>query len=304
MLLDHFDYEKLLVPLNLFYDLHTGGPRRPIFHDVAATRPELLELDRNFSAIREEVLNVLPERASIPRYHELDAMQTYISGTVDKDRDWKVFPLNLMGVKPKGFADRCPRTVAILDTIPGLFEAFFSILEGGKSIPAHEGPYRGYLRYHLGLVVPEENPPSIRLKDQVYTWKEGESILFDDSWDHEVYNSCTQDRVILIVDIRRPMPQPFDAVNRAAQAIMKPIYGGQIARKLATMTPPATDGDAPAMAEEKQTDDKEKASEELAKKLPDQADPVQEWGQREATGKAPATAGHSAHGDKKPDAPE
>ncbi|WP_165230547.1 aspartyl/asparaginyl beta-hydroxylase domain-containing protein [Aquisphaera insulae] len=246
MLLDHFDYEKLLVPLNRFYDLHTGGARRPIFHDIAATRPELLELDRSFPVIREELLAVLPERASIPRYHELDAMQTYISGTVDKDRDWKVYPLNLMGVKPAGFADRCPRTVALLDRIPGLFEAFFSILEGGKSIPAHEGPYRGYLRYHLGLVVPHENPPSIRLKDQVYTWKEGESILFDDSWNHEVYNTCAQDRVILIVDIRRPMPQPFDMVNRAAQAVMKPIYGGQIARKLAAMKPPGLPEATPA----------------------------------------------------------
>jgi aspartate beta-hydroxylase/beta-hydroxylase len=95
------------------------------------------------------------------------------------------------------------------------------------------------LRYHLGLVVPDRNPPSIRLKNQVYTWKEGESVLFDDSWNHEVYNHCDQDRVVLIVDIRRPMPQPFDAVNRLAQAIMKPLYGRHIIKKLASMTPPA-----------------------------------------------------------------
>ena len=67
-------------------------------------------------------------------------------------------------------------------------------------------------------MVPDKNPPSIRLKDQVYTWKEGESVLFDDSWNHEVYNECENDRVVLIVDIRRPMPQPFDAVNRIARA--------------------------------------------------------------------------------------
>ena len=66
--------------------------------------------------------------------------------------------------------------------------------------------------------MPENDPPSIRLKDQVYTWKEGESVLFDDSWEHEVTTSATSDRVVLIVDIRRPMPQPFDAVNRLAQA--------------------------------------------------------------------------------------
>jgi aspartyl/asparaginyl beta-hydroxylase (cupin superfamily) len=238
MILDQINYESLLIPLNRYYDLHTGGPRRPVFFDIATTRPELLELDRNFPVIREEVMGILPEKRAIPRYHELDQMQYNISARVDPDRDWKVYPLNIMGVKPEAFCARCPRTTTLLDGIPGLFEAFFSILEGGKSIPAHEGPYRGYLRYHLGLLVPEKNPPSIRLKDQVYTWKEGESVLFDDSWNHEVYNQCEEDRVILIVDIRRPMPLPFDAVNRLAQSIMKPLYGRHILKKLTDMKPP------------------------------------------------------------------
>jgi aspartyl/asparaginyl beta-hydroxylase (cupin superfamily) len=238
MILDQMNYEALLVPLNKFYDLHIGGPWRPVFFDIAATRPELLELDQNFAVIRQELMGILPEKRSIPRYHELDQMQYNISARVDPDRDWKVYPLNIMGVKPDAFCSRCPRTSKLLDGIPGLFEAFFSILEGGKSIPAHEGPYRGYLRYHLGLVVPDRNPPSIRLKDQVYTWKEGESVLFDDSWNHEVYNQCDEDRVVLIVDIRRPMPQPFDAVNRLAQSIMKPLYGRHIIKRLASMTPP------------------------------------------------------------------
>ena len=247
MILDQIDYEKLLIPLNKFYDLHVGGARRPVFYDIAATRPELLELDRNYPVIREELLGILPDKRSIPRYHELDEMQYNISARVAPEKDWKVFPLDVMGVRPPAFCARCPRTTALLDGIPGLFEAFFSILEGGKPIPAHDGPYRGYLRYHLGLVVPEKDPPSIRLKDQVYTWKEGESVLFDDSWDHEVYNQCDGDRVVLIVDIRRPMPQPFDAVNRLAQAIMKPVYGRHILKKLEGMTLPGQP-EAAAMA--------------------------------------------------------
>ena len=237
MILDQINYESLLIPLNKFYDLHVGGSRRPVFYDIAAIRPELLELDRNFAVIREELLGILPDKRSIPRYHELDEMQYNISARVAPEKDWKVYPLDIMGVRPPAFCSRCPRTTAMLDRIPGLFEAFFSILEGGKSIPAHEGPYRGYLRYHLGLVVPEKDPPSIRLKDQVYTWKEGESVLFDDSWEHEVYNQCDSDRVVLIVDIRRPMPQPFDGVNRVAQAVMKRVYGGHMLKKLAEMTP-------------------------------------------------------------------
>lgn len=74
MILDQINYESLLVPINRFYDLHIGGARRPVFFDIAATRPELLELDRNFSVIREELLGILPAKANIPRYHELDEM--------------------------------------------------------------------------------------------------------------------------------------------------------------------------------------------------------------------------------------
>ena len=82
MVLDQIDYEKLLVPLNKLFDLHIGGSRRPVFYDIAATRPELLELDRNFPVIREELLGVLAEKRSIPRYHELDQMQYNISARV------------------------------------------------------------------------------------------------------------------------------------------------------------------------------------------------------------------------------
>ena len=228
-----FDYEALLVPLNRFFDLYTGGSQRPVFFDVEKTRPELLELDRNFPVIREELLALLPQKQSIPRYHELDQVQYNISGQVNPDKDWKVFYLHAMGEWPEGNRDRCPRTCELLAKIPSLFQAFFSILDGGKSVPAHNGPYRGYLRYHLGLVVPEHNPPTIRIKDQYHTWEEGKSILFDDSWNHEVMNKSESDRVVLIVDIRRPMPLVFDGTNRFAQSVMRMVYGKQILKKLA-----------------------------------------------------------------------
>lgn len=232
-LLDVINYESLLVPLNKFFDLHTGGSRRPVFFDIDATCPALRELDRNFPAIRDEVAAILPCKEGLPRYHDLDAMQRGISAQGDPARSWKVFFLYAMGEKPAENVALCPRTSALLEGVPGLFQAFFSILEAGKSIPAHEGPYRGYLRYHLGLVIPEDSPPSIRIKDEHYTWQEGQSILFDDSWNHEVVNECSHDRVILIADIRRPMPFPFDPANRFAQTVMRQVYGKEILKKLA-----------------------------------------------------------------------
>jgi aspartyl/asparaginyl beta-hydroxylase (cupin superfamily) len=233
MALNYMSLIGLLNGINRFFDLYTGGSRRPVFFDIDKTCPQLLEFDRNYPAVREELLALLTEKQSIPRYHEVDRMQYNISGQVDPEKDWKVFYLFAMGEKPAANRARCPKTAAILDQVPGLFQAFFSILDGGKSVPAHCGPYRGYLRYHLGLVVPEQDPPSIRIKDQHYTWQEGKSILFDDSWNHEVTNNSQSERVVLIVDIRRPMPLPFASLNRVVEFFMRMIYGKQVLKKLA-----------------------------------------------------------------------
>jgi aspartate beta-hydroxylase/beta-hydroxylase len=95
------------------------------------------------------------------------------------------------------------------------FGVFFSILDPGKSIPAHRGPYLRYLRYHLALRVPKNNPPKMRVKDEFYLWEEGKSIVFDDSLEHEVYNKSDETRVVLIVDFLRPMNLPAHALNVA-----------------------------------------------------------------------------------------
>lgn len=167
---------------------------------------------------------ILPQKADIPRYHELDKYQKRISGTVDAEKDWKIFYLNGMGIKVTENYRQCPETAKLIDTIPHIFQAFFSILDGGKSIPDHKGPFRGFLRYHLALKVPEENPPQIRVKDQYYIWKEGESILFDDSFSHEVNNQCNDTRVVLIVDVMRPLPIFARQVNLLCRLFARRLY--------------------------------------------------------------------------------
>jgi aspartyl/asparaginyl beta-hydroxylase (cupin superfamily) len=233
MALHYMNLVSLLDGVNWIFDFHTGGRRRPVFFDIDATCPQLLALDRHYPAIREELLALLAKKATIPRYHDVDRMQAGISAKVDPEKDWKVFYLYAMGEKPEANRAQCPQTATLLDQVPGLFQAFFSILDGGKSVPAHCGPYRGYIRYHLALLVPEHNPPSIRIKDEHYTWQEGKSILFDDSWNHEVYNQSESDRVVLIVDIRRPMPFVFASLNRFVEWVMRLVYGKQILKKLA-----------------------------------------------------------------------
>jgi aspartyl/asparaginyl beta-hydroxylase (cupin superfamily) len=204
---------KNVLDVNRWYYREAGGEDRPAFYDIDKTYPSLRELDRNYSVIREEVESILLHREQLPRYHELARSEQYISGAIDADKDWKVFMLSSLVGKPEVNQKRCPRTTALLEKIPNVYQAFFSILDPGKSIPAHCGSYLGYLRYHLGLVVPKNNPPSMRVKDQIHTWEENRSIVFDDSWEHEVYNKSDGLRVVLIVDVLRPMSPPLHATN-------------------------------------------------------------------------------------------
>ncbi|MGH3380969.1 MAG: aspartyl/asparaginyl beta-hydroxylase domain-containing protein [Actinoallomurus sp.] len=224
--------------LNLWFRDTAGGDRRPVVFDIDKTIPELREIEKAFPEIRSEFLAASERVAVMPTFHELDPVQRYISATTPYD--WRMFYLYAMGEVAEENAALCPRTIAVLKKIPNLFQASFSILDPGKSIPEHEGPYYGYLRYHLGVEVPTDNPPRIRIRDHVHTWKDGESILFDDSWNHEVINNSAERRVVLIVDVLRPMPRKQHLANRFFTFVTRFFYGRIVFRRLKQRVAEAT----------------------------------------------------------------
>jgi beta-hydroxylase len=85
-------------------------------------------------------------------------------------------------------------------------------LSPGKHVLAHRGPYAGVLRYHLGIDVP--NGCEIRIEDERRSWSDGTSLLFDDSYEHEVWNRSALPRCVLFVDVERPLPWPLSRLNR------------------------------------------------------------------------------------------
>jgi len=199
--------------LNGRYAKHAGGLDRPAFYDIDKIYPTLRLLDQNYRVMREELETLLAGMETIPRYHDLAKSESYISGSGDPEKNWRVFMLRSMVGTPRANQMKCPSTTALLRKIPNIYQAFFSILDAKKSVPAHAGGYLGYLRYHLGLRVPKNHPPTMRVRTQCHTWVEGQSILFDDSLEHEVYNDSDGVRVVLIVDILRPLPFHLHAVN-------------------------------------------------------------------------------------------
>ena len=140
----------------------------------------------------------------------------------------------LLGYQLEEARELCPTICSLLDKVPHLIQAFFSILEPGKSIPLHEGPYLGYLRYHLGVRVPKNNPPQIIVNNQPYTWREGEAVLFDDSWPHEVKNNSDDFRAVLIIDVLRPLPFLPKIINQlVTNIIARYTYGRKTMKRAA-----------------------------------------------------------------------
>ena len=225
------DFFSPLRPLNSYYDRYTGAENRPAYFDINATFPSLNRLTEHYAEIRQELDALLRSEPAIMKYHELDLTELYVSRKFNRDKDWKVLMLYAMGERWEENRALCPKTCALLDDIPDLFQAFFSILEAGKSVPGHRGSYRGYLRYHLGLKIPKNNPPSLRVKDKWYVWEEGKAVLFDDSLHHEVVNNADEDRVVLIVDVLRPMPPRAQYVNRLfSRTVVRYVYAKGVFR--------------------------------------------------------------------------
>jgi len=169
-------------------------------------------LEARWSAIRRELDDVLDDWDSLPNFQEISADQASIT---DDDR-WKTFFFYGFGFKAETNCARCPETTAALDGVPGLTTAFFSILAPHKHIPEHRGPWRGLLRYHLALKVPEPAElAGINVGGEVARWQEGRSLVFDDTYQHFAWNETDGIRVVLFVDVIRPLRSPAAQFNRA-----------------------------------------------------------------------------------------
>ena len=121
---------------------------------------------------------------------------------------WRSFFLWGYGYRIDENADRCPVTSALVERVPGLNSAFFSILAPGTHIPAHRGVSKGLITCHLGLVVPRAGDVRMRVDRRIVRWSEGETLVFDDTYDHEVWNETQGTRVVLLLQFERPLRNP------------------------------------------------------------------------------------------------
>lgn len=125
--------------------------------------------------------------------------------------NWNVLYLYSVGRRVEDGHKLCPETAAILGSIPGVGEAgqvYLSILSKNTHITPHCGPTNTRLRCHLGISVPDGC--RIRVGSESYRWQEGKCLIFDDSFEHEVWHDGEEDRIVLILDVWHPELRPAE----------------------------------------------------------------------------------------------
>lgn len=172
--------------------------------------PWVAEIEADWKKVRAELDSVMQYRDAMPSFQDI----VKEVGMIQSDDQWKTFFLKGVGMDCTENAKRCPETMKMLNVIPGCTTGFFSILSPLKHIPPHRGPWAGVLRLHLGLLVPEpRHMCRIRISDQFHTWEEGRALIFDDTYNHEVWNDTEGYRVVLFVDFERPLRAPLSFIN-------------------------------------------------------------------------------------------
>lgn len=200
--------ERLLAPVERFIGKRSLVGDATFFANERFSWIERIEAD--WTTILKELQGVLADRDALPNFQDISKDQIEITD----DDDWKTYFLYGYGFAAKLGVETCPKTAALMREIPGMTTAMFSILSPRKHILDHRGPYKGVLRYHLGLIVPREAEQCrIRVGEDIRHWDEGKSLIFDDTFNHEVWNDTDETRVVLFVDVLRPLPAPWSQIN-------------------------------------------------------------------------------------------
>ncbi|VFR89847.1 Fe(2+)/alpha-ketoglutarate-dependent dioxygenase LpxO [plant metagenome] len=192
------DHSALLAPINALMVLNSKVPTTP--YVAPADMPDLKVLDDNWEMIREEALAMAEaQHIKAAEKHDDIGFNSFFK------YGWKRFYLKWYDARHPSAEALCPRTVALLRQLPSVKAAMFAQLPPGGKLNAHRDPYAGSLRYHLGLVTPNNDRCYIEVDGERYSWRDGDSVVFDETYIHSALNGTEQNRIILFCDIERPV---------------------------------------------------------------------------------------------------
>lgn len=196
------DHSTFMAPVNSLIYLFSGVPNTP-FVDRKLF-PELDIFKDNWEIIRQEAQDLLDGG-----HVRLSTKNDDIGFNTFFKRGWKRFYLKWYDDFFPSAQTLCPKTIDLIKSVPSINAAMFTYLPAGSRLGLHRDPYAGSLRYHLGILTPNSDDCYIIVDGISYSWRDGQDILFDETYLHEAENKTSTDRLIFFCDVERPMKYPF-----------------------------------------------------------------------------------------------
>jgi beta-hydroxylase len=210
------DHSTFFAPLNTFMYAFSTVPNTP-YIDMAQF-PQLQVLKDHWQEIRAEAVALFGDGKIKPsaQYNDAGFNSFFKTG-------WGRFYLKWYDEPQPSALEFCPYTTQLVRDIPGVKAVLFASLPPGARLPRHRDPYSGSLRFHMGLITPNDPACFIEVDGERYHWRDGEAVMFDETFIHYAENATEQNRIILFADIERPMKYRWtQAVNR--------FFGGLLLR--------------------------------------------------------------------------
>ena len=193
-----FGAATLMAPINVPLYLSSAVPSTP-FLDPRLI-PGLKFLEEHWQELREEAdrLYANGDIRGSEKYDDAGFNSFFRRG-------WKRFYLKWYGEPAESARKLCPRTLELLEQVPAVRAAMFVRMAPQSRLPVHRDPFAGSLRFHLGLRTPNSDKCRITVDGETYWWKDGEGVLFDETFLHRAENLTDEDRIILFCDVERPL---------------------------------------------------------------------------------------------------
>ncbi len=189
--------------------------------------PWVKELEDNWMVMAEELDGVLHLNAEdcLPSMADFLFYRSKMTQTL---KNWKVYPFYFFGHRFETNRARCPKTVELISRVPNMTGAMFSILNGHQRIYPHRGFIKGVIRLHVGLKVPKpEESCTFSIAGKTIHWREGGSFMFDQVYQHEAWNDSDDVRVVLLLDVLRPLPPWLHRLNTWTARLAGTSFIGQ-----------------------------------------------------------------------------
>lgn len=208
------DHSAFLAPYNVLMYLFSRVSAKPILDSGEFAESAILR--DHWEILRDEGLMLLKQG-----YIKAPTKNNDIGFNSFFKQGWTRFYVKWYDAILPSARSLCPKTTQLVEGMRDVRAVMFVVLPGRSRLNPHRDPFAGSLRYHLGLVTPNSDDCRIFVDDESYSWRDGEDVLFDETYIHWVENKTDQFRLILFCDIDRPVKAKFmQRLNRRVSTLL------------------------------------------------------------------------------------